>query len=140
MKKIKNIDDFHAEKQRLQLEVMEAEAVLKEDLKWVKEELKPENVASTIFRGFLKKNIGGIFNSGTGSIIEFILRDVVLSKSGWIKRLIIPLLAKNVSSGIISENKTDILGILRNLVKKARTYTHENSSHFDKSTVDEMDS
>ena len=130
MKKINSLAEFHAEKQRLEREIKIAEAILKEDLNWAKEELKPEKVVSAIFNSYLKKNIGGLFKNGTGNVLDFLLRNVVLSKAGWIKRLIIPLIAKNVSSGLISDNKEEILGILKNLVHKARQYTQHNQSPY----------
>lgn len=128
MKKINSLAEFHAEKQRLEREIKIAEAILKEDLNWAKEELKPEKVASTIFNSYFKKNIGGIFKNGTGNVLDFLLRNVVLAKAGWISRLIIPFIAKNVSSGLISDNKEGIFGILKNLVHKARQYTQHNQS------------
>ena len=139
MKKIKNLKDLHSEKLRLKMELIAAEEVLKEDLVWVKEELKPAKIAERLFKKILGDNIGGLLNTGVRFTIDAVLKNLILSKSGWITRLLVPLIAKNLSSNYISENKPEIFGILRNLIHNARKSTNSNTSHYDKSTVDEMD-
>ena len=138
-RKIKNIKDLRAEKTRLKLELSVAEEALREDLKWVREELRPVRIAG----GLLNKAFGnkqhGLIKDGVKITVDTLVKDLLLAKSGWVTRLVVPWLVKNLSSNYLAEKSPEIFGILRNLIKKARKTTgNHDPGHFDKSTVDEM--
>ena len=139
MKKIRNLKELHAEKLRLQLELVAAEEILKEDLEWIKDEIKPGKIVAKFFNNILGNNTNGLFNSGVRGTIDVLLKNILLSKSGWITRFIVPLIIKNLSSSYLAEKKPEIFDMLRNIIHKARTSIKHEDIHFDKSTVDEMD-
>ena len=139
MKKIRNLKELHAEKLRLQWELIAAEEKLKEDLEWIKEEIKPGKIVGKLFNNIVGNKTNGLFNSGVRGTIDILLKNILLSKSGWITRFIVPLIIKNLSSSYLAEKKPEIFGILRNIIHKARTSIKQEDIHFDKSTVDEMD-
>ena len=139
MKKIRNLKELHAEKLRLQLELIAAEEKLKEDLDWIKEEIKPGKIVGKLFNNIVGNKTNGLFNSGVRETIDILLKNLLLSKSGWITRFIVPLIIKNLSSSYLAEKKPEIFDILRNIIHKARTSIKQDEIHFDKSTVDEMD-
>ena len=139
MKKIRNLKELHAEKLRLQLELITAEEKLKVDLEWIKEEIKPGKIVGKLFNNIVGNRTNGLFNSGVRETIDILLKNILLSKSGWITRFIVPLIIKNLSSSYLAEKKPEIFDILRNIIHKARTSIKQDDIHFDKSTVDEMD-
>lgn len=139
MKKIRNLKELHAEKLRLQLKLFATEEILKEDLEWVKEEIKPGNIAAKLFNNIIGNKTGGLLNNGVRGTIDILLKNVLLSKTGWVTRLIVPLIIKNLSSSYLAEKKPEIFGILRNMIQKARTSLKQETVHFDKSTIDDMD-
>ncbi len=139
MKKIRNLKELHAEKLRLQLELITAEEKLKVDLEWIKEEIKPGKIVGKLFNNIVGNKTNGLFNSGVRETIDILLKNILLSKSGWITRFIVPLIIKNLSSSYLAEKKPEIFDILRNIIHKARTSIKQDEIHFDKSTVDEMD-
>lgn len=139
MKKIRNLKELHSERLRLQLELIAAEEILKEDLEWIKEEIKPGKIAAKLFSNIIGNKTSGLLNNGVRGTIDILLKNILLSKSGWITRFIVPLIIKNLSSSYLAEKKPEIFGILRNIIHKARTSLKQDDIHFDKSTVDEMD-
>ena len=139
MKKIRNLKELHTEKLRLQSELIAAEEILKEDLKWIKEEIKPGKIAGKLFNNIIGNKSSGLLNNGLRGTIDILLKNILLSKSGWITRLILPLIIKNLSSSYLAEKKPEIFGILRDIIHKARTSIRQDDNLFDKSTVDEMD-
>jgi hypothetical protein len=81
----------------------------------------------------------GFVNDGVRITIDTLLKNILLARSGWITRLVVPFIVKNLSSNYILEKKPEIFGMIRNLIHKARKSTNHHHNHFDKSTVDEMD-
>ena len=139
MKKIKNLEDLRAEKLRLQLELLRATEVLKEDFEWVKEEVKPFNSIGKFIGNLFGKNKAGLFAGSVGLSIDVLLKNLILAKSGWITRLIVPAIIKNLSTAFLADKKPEIFGVLRNLIQKARKSLHNEKEFYDVSTVDEMD-
>lgn len=139
IRKIKNLKDLHSEKRRLKLQLDEAEETLKQDMHWVKEELKPIRNAGKLFsNAFFNKN-HSLLDDGVRITIDALLRNIILSKTGVLTRLIVPFLVKNLSSNFLLEKRPEIFGIIKGLIQKARKATRHNHGHYDKSTVDEMD-
>jgi len=145
MKEIKSLKDLRSEKMRLKLELSAAEDALKEDMAWIKEELSPIRNAGKLFSSAMVNKNHGIINDGVRFTIDGLLKNVILSRSGWMMKLIVPFIAKNLSSNYIINKQPEIFGLLKNLIHKARKSTHinhnhnHNHNHYDKSTVDEMD-
>jgi hypothetical protein len=135
--KINSIDELRKEKNRLKLELIRSEEALQEDFALLKEELKPLRLAGrAVSYAMINKN-DGVVNDGVRFAINGLLKNVVLAKAGWITKLVVPFIVKNISSNMLLEKKPEVLGYLRNLIHKARKATHA-SDHYDKSTVDEM--
>lgn len=147
MRKINNLQELKAERIRLRMELATAEDNLKDDLNWFKEEMNPVKVLGNIVsNAFVSKNNGGLVNNGVRFTIDAVVKNLILSKAGWITKLVVPFVMKNISSNFIAEKKPEIFSMLKNLIHQARktTATHKpnnnhSQNHYDKSTVDEMD-
>lgn len=139
MKKINNKQALEKERLRLQIELIAAEEALKDDLDWAREEVKPFGFLTKFFKGFQGKNADGLMERGIGFSIETILRSTLFAKSGWITKIIVPILIKNFSTGFVAGKKPEIYSLVRNLIQKARKNLKEDKEYYDKTTVDEMD-
>jgi hypothetical protein len=147
MTKIKSINDLRAERVRLKLQLAMAEEKLKDDVAWLKDELKPVKAAGKLFSSVMINKNNGVINDGVRFTIDAVLKNLILSKAGWITKLVVPYLVKNLSSNYILEKRPEIFSIIRNFIHKARKSTrdnytqnqNQNHNHYDKSTVDEMD-
>ena len=139
MKKIKNIQDLRAEKLKLQLELLKSEEDLKEDFEWLKDGVKPFSFIGNFIKNVSGKNKGSLFAGGVGLTVDVLLKNIILAKAGWITRLIVPALFKNLSTGFLADKKPEIFGVLKNLIKKARKSIHHDKEFYDESTVDKMD-
>lgn len=138
MRKINNLADLKAEKSLLNMRLSVVEANLKVDIEWMKEEFRPIRTVGKLFSHAMINKSDGILNEGIRFTIDAVLKNLILSKTGWVTKLIVPFLVKNLSTNYILEKRPEIFGILRNLIRKARkTTSHHN--HYDSSTVDEMD-
>jgi len=139
-RKIKNLKDLRAEQTRLKLELTVAEETLKEDLKWVREEMRPARIAGNLLNKALGNKQHGLIKDGVRVTVDTVVKDLLLAKSGWITRLVVPWVVKNLSSNYLADKSPEIFSVLRKLIKKARKSTGNHApGHFDKSTVDEMD-
>jgi len=144
MRRIENIKDLRSERARLKLELNVAEEILRDDVEWIKNELKPVHLAGKYLNNTLINKDKGLINYGMREAIDTMLKSFVLAKSGWVVKLVVPFILKNISSNFILEKKPEFFGMIRKWISKARKSTshnyHQNGhSHYDKSTVDEMD-
>jgi len=137
MKKIKNMQDLRDEKRRLKMEIEESELLLKEDFEMIKEELQPVRAIGRLFSKAMINKDHGLINSGVKLTIDTLVKNLLLAKSGWMVKLAVPFILKNLSSNYIAEKKPEVFGMLKNLIFKARKATNT-SDHYDKSTADGM--
>ncbi|MEO5570433.1 MAG: hypothetical protein ABIT08_17680 [Bacteroidia bacterium] len=77
----------------------------------------------------------GITNDAIGMISDFLLKKVLLRNSGFIIRLILPLIARNTANNLLTENKTKVLGWIGDLVLKFGNRKN-NKPIYEKATAD----
>ena len=120
-KKISTYKDLIEEKERLQLLLADQKQVLKDDIKGIKEELSPVRAAIGVLKKFTKKDRSNpMLNIATDRLIGFVLNKFVLGRAGWAAKLAVPFLAKNISTHVIADNKTRILGTIAKWINKVR--------------------
>ena len=139
MRMIRNRHDLLSEKRRLKLELVVVEADLKNAIQSLKEEWTPSKIISGLIKDSFTGGTKGIAKLGLNKVLDFLLKNIFLSRAGWVTKTAVSLFAKNFLSGYISENNPEILDMLKTLIRKARKFTKQPPSYFDKSTVDEMD-
>jgi hypothetical protein len=59
-----------------------------------------------------------LLNATSDTLINLVVKKFLLAKTGWITRTIVPLLLKNYSSHVISDNKGSILKKIFSLIGK----------------------
>jgi hypothetical protein len=109
-KRIQSYSDLVAERERLQMLLEMQKEIVSGDIAEIKEQLKP--VTSFLsFSGKLITRDGSNFvlNAGANTIIDLVVKKLILSRAGWLTRRVVPFLLKNYSSHFLSENKGVLL-------------------------------
>lgn len=120
-KNISTYKDLLEEKERLQTLLIHQKEVLRADVRGIKEEFEPVRAAVGMLKKFTKKDASNpLLNIATGRLINVVLKNLVLARAGWFARLAVPFLAKNISSHVIADNKTQILGKIATWINKVR--------------------
>jgi len=110
MSNIRTYDDLLQEEQRLRQELKIYEALIRQDLVGMKENIEPvRRVYNTVNKVFTRDNRVPFFNIGLEMGIDLVLRRFILAKAGWITKIVVPYFVKNYSSHIIGEEKRKAL-------------------------------
>lgn len=131
-KQIRTYEDLLEEQARLQSLLAVQKAIVQNDIREIKEELAPVRSAISFAGKLLTRDHSNILlNAGTNKLIDLFIKKLLLSKTGWITRLVVPFFLKNYSSHIISEKKDAILHWLTSFL------TRKNANGQEKAPVEE---
>jgi hypothetical protein len=109
-KSIKTYKDLLDEKERLQSLLKAQKEILRHDLREIKEELEPVRGVISFAGKLVSRDKGNwVLNIGANTLIDIVVKKLILSRAGWITKTIIPFFLKNYSSHIISDNKGSLL-------------------------------
>jgi hypothetical protein len=107
---IRSYNELLEEKQKLQSLLTAQRELIRYDIEGLKAEFKPALTAVSLLGKITTRDSRNpIFNTAANSLVDFILKKVILSRSGWLSRLAIPFFVKNLSSHIIADHKDDII-------------------------------
>ena len=125
-KQIRSYDELMIEKERLKLLLTAQKDLLRQDINGIKLELEPVRKAISMVGKFTtKENRNSALTVAADTMIDMLVKKVLLSKAGFITRMVVPFLMKNFSSHIIADNKDKIISKLASLFGKK----HENGVH-----------
>jgi hypothetical protein len=110
MNKILTYEDLLKEKQQLEVLLQAQKELLRYDLQELRGQLLPaKNTAQDTFsflgKIFKRKKSVPLLTGGANRVIDLVVKKLLLARSGWLTRLVVPLLIKNFSSHLIAENK-----------------------------------
>jgi len=118
-KPINSYADLLEEKARLKLLLSAQKELVRQDITQLKLELAPVKTAiSVVGKVFTKDNRSWLLTTAADAAIEVLLKKIILSKSGWITKLVLPFFMKNFSSHIIADNKDKIVSKLFSWIGK----------------------
>lgn len=126
MRTINTLAELKQERQRLYLHKAFLETEIKNNFNEIKVQLKPLQLLTTGAAKFLSGKDNGIVGNSVGFLTDLIVKNVIMRKSGFIARLIVPYLAKNVVGNLAEENKPKIshwIQELMSIFKNKRTET-----------------
>jgi hypothetical protein len=118
-KPIRTYNDLLEEKQQLEVLLKAQKELIRYDFKELKAEFQP--VIKTVGlagKMFTKDKTNALLNTGADTLIDIIVKRVLLGKAGWITRTIVPFLIKNVSSHVIADKKDGIIRKVFSLFRK----------------------
>jgi hypothetical protein len=110
MSNIRTYEDLLQEEQRLRQELKINEALIRQDLIGMRENIEPvRRVYNTVNKIFTRDNRVPFFNIGLEMGLDLVLRRFLLAKAGWFTKIVVPYFVKNYSSHIIGEEKRKAL-------------------------------
>lgn len=117
--KIKTYQDLLDEKRKLEGLMKAQKDLLHLDMQVLKTEFRPAiRVVKVMGKMFTREKDNSIVGVGAERLVDFVFQRFVLNKAGWVAKLIVPILAKNVSSHVVSENKQHWFQKLRSWIGK----------------------
>lgn len=132
-KRISTYQDLLDEKQRLQSLLKAQKEIIHEDFREIKTELAPVRSAISFAGKLVSRDTGGnmVLNMGANTLIDVVVKKLILGRAGWLMKTIVPFLLKNYSSHVISDNKESIFKKLFSWIGKKNANGKEHS-HPDK--------
>ena len=116
---IQNLDDVRAERARLKNQIETSRMNLRHEFGVIKKELNPINQALGVVTDVFTTPRKGLLSMGVGFGVDTVLKKVILARAGWLPRLVVPFLVKNVATNYISNHKTSVVEGMLGWVKKA---------------------
>src|ERR1700730_2065620 len=118
MNKISNYEELLREKERLQLQLEVHKAAVRMHVEEIDRKLSPVKKILSFLTNFTAPAENKSFvNTGLVLTLEMIIRKLFFSKTGWITRMVAPILLKNFSANMLKKNK-------KTLIKKVKTFFH----------------
>jgi hypothetical protein len=112
-KPIRTYEELLEEKARLKLLLTAQKELVRQDINLIKMELAPVRSAiSAVGKLATRENRYGILTIAADTIIDLVVRRVVLARAGFLTRLAVPFIMKNFSSHVIADNKDKIISKL----------------------------
>lgn len=104
MTKISNYKELVAERQRIQMELTLQKAQINEEIQEIKDKLKPVTGILSFFNTSKKQSLKSTaMQVGANIGIDVLLRNTLLGRASWLSRLIVPFIAKKISSKVIEK-------------------------------------
>jgi len=120
-KPIQTYDDLVAEKQRLKALLKAQRELIHQDVQEIKAELEPIRSAINVAGKFFSRDSSNpLLNLGINRAIDFLMKRVLLSKTGWFAKLAVPFIMKNYSSHFVEENKGKLFSWVTSLFSKKK--------------------
>jgi hypothetical protein len=114
---IRSYNELLIEKQKLQSLLAAQRELISYDIQDLKAEFKPAiDAVSLLGKVTTRDSSNPLFNIATNSLVDILLKKIVLSRSGWLSRLAIPFFVKNISSHFIAEHKEEIMNKLYSFI------------------------
>jgi hypothetical protein len=105
MNNIETYSDLMQEKLRLESALKAQKGIIKKDISAFTERFMPVSESiSTVGKFFTRDKHNPIVNAGVSLAGNVILKNIVLSRAGWLTRLVVPYLVKNFSSHLLNKS------------------------------------
>lgn len=117
--RITTYEELLQEKARLEALLQAQKEPVRQDIEEIKLELAPVQSAISMVGKFAtrdKRNL--LLTTATEGIIDLVVKKLILARSGWLTKLVVPFLMKNFSSHFVADNKDKWLAQLFAWVSK----------------------
>ena len=99
MNKINNLDDLILERKRLESDLTHYKSIITTELDEIKHKVEPiTDVVSFFTPTKNPANNNKLLQAGANLGIELLVRQKLLSKAGWLTKLVLPFVLKKISS------------------------------------------
>jgi hypothetical protein len=134
MRRINTLDELKAERKRLQAYSLELENELRYEFRLLKKDLRPINLLFGGTRKELAEDQNGLISVGAGSLAGFLTKSILMKRSGFLAKLIVPAVVGKITSGLVERNKGKIIELFRFMVSKITIKREVNTNNEDKRT------
>jgi hypothetical protein len=109
-KPIKTYEDLLKERYRLELLLQAQKELIRLDVVELKQHIHPAVKAiSFLGKVFTREKDNLLLAGGINHLIDLLFKKIILSKSGWLIRLVVPFFVKNYSSHFVAEHKNELI-------------------------------
>ena len=116
-KTIKTYQDLVEEKEKLEGLLKAQKELIRYDLQLLKTEFNPVfRSARLMGKLFTRDKKHSLLSNGAETVIDFMFKKVILNKAGWVAKLVVPFLMKNVSSHVVADNKDNWIRKLKSWI------------------------
>jgi len=117
MNKITNYEELLREKERLELKLEVHKSAVRMHVYEIKRKLNPiKNVLSFFSNFTAPAGSNTLIGSGIGFSLELLIRKLFFSRTGWIAKLVGPVLLKNFSANVVKKNKDTLIKKVKNIL------------------------
>ena len=106
---IQHSDDIQIERARLENQMQLSKLNIRNELAAIKTEINPVRQAVGFIGDVFTTPQKGLLSLGVGLGVDVILRRGLLARAGWITKLVVPFLVRNMASNLISKNRESLL-------------------------------
>jgi len=118
-KPIQTYQDLLDERQRLEALLQLQKEAVHQDILELKAQLGPVTSALSMAGKLVTRDKGNlILNAGAHTVIDLVVKKLILSRAGWITKLVVPFFLKNYSSHVIADNKESLAAKLFSWIGK----------------------
>ena len=126
MNKIHTYEALLAEEASLKASLAVQKDDIGRDLAEIKEHLKPITKTIAFLSKFATRDkSNALVSTGVSIAGDIILKNVILAKSGWMTRLVVPFLMKNYGSHLLNNNSGNFLQRLGKKIKGSKRIDQE---------------
>jgi len=106
MANITTYNELVEEKKRLEELLKAQKQLLRADVEAIKAQLHPVKAAIDTLKKFTTRDRTNLLlTMGSDAVINLVVKNFLLKKTGWLTKLMVPLLVKNYASHVVNENK-----------------------------------
>ena len=107
-KQIKTYQDLLKEKEQLELLLKAQKELIVADIHDIKNDLRPAIDAVSFLGKIATRDKSDILITGAANqLIDLVFKKLILARTGWITRLVVPFFIKNYSSHFIGDHKKE---------------------------------
>ena len=119
-------EDLLQEEQRLKQKLTLQKADFRHHWSVLKHKLSPiEKIAGIVKNITTPDTRNPLINTGVNLTIDVLLRNFYMSKIGWIPKLVVPFVLKNLSSNLVNKKGKSLFKTFRSLIgKNGKDKTH----------------
>ena len=128
-KSIRSYDDLEKERQRLEILFQAQKQVIFYDIEEIKAELAPvKDTIATIKKFFTRDRTSLLLSLGSDIAVTALVQKFILSKAGWVMKMVIPFFVKNYASHFVGERKDKWFDKLKTWVSHLNGKEHKHAS------------
>ena len=120
MRRINTLAELRFEQRALRSKAADLEIEIRNDIQEIKAMFRPLQLVTTGAENVLTSHNNGILGNSAGLVADFLAKNVLFKNSGFLTRLIVPFLVKNVTSNVVDHNKETIVDWVGGLISRFR--------------------